>query len=327
MTGRIVVTGPTGNTGQEVLKALAERKLDVVGMVRSDANAQKLQALGVGTVRGDFSDQESLVRALEGAEKAYLVCTPDERLVSHETAFIEAAARAGVKHIVKCSAYLADAASDSPNLRAHAEIERVLAASGLAWTVLRPTGFMQTFTLVSWDLMMKAGVITFPHDDAAIPLVDLRDVAQAAVKALTEPGHEGKVYDLTGPEPLTGYRQAEVLGKVLERTITYLPGKPRELERMLDLMGVKPAAKEHALVVTRMLREGKLAQVHPTLEEIGIEPTSYEAFVRDVVSGRTGGGNSFQPPDTMAFRVLSAVMPLFFRLRVAFRGRGPERAP
>lgn len=316
MTGRIVVTGPTGNTGQVVAKALVERGLDVVGMVRSDANEAKLRALGVPAVRGDFSDPASLDRALEGAEKAYLVSTPDEGLVPHETAFIAAAARAGVKHVVKCSAYDARPDSPSPNLRFHAEIERALQESGLAWTVVRPHGFMQTFTLLAWDLITKAGAISFPHGDGAIPLVDVRDVGAVIVKALTEPGHEGRVYDVTGPEAITGERQAEILSRVLGKKVTYLPGSDRELAMLLSFLGAKGAPREHALVVGRMVRAHELERVHPTLEELGLTPTTYESFVRDVVSGSTGGGNSFQPPDTTLFRLMSRVMPLVFRARV-----------
>src|SRR5690606_7807502 len=112
-----------------------------------------------------------------------------------------------------------------------------LMESALAWTIVRPHGFMQTFTLIGWDLMQKAGVISFPAGDGAIPLVDVRDVAAVAVKALTEPGHEGQAYDVTGPEALTFARQAEILSKVLDREITYLPGKERELAMLLSLMG------------------------------------------------------------------------------------------
>ncbi len=319
MTGPIVLTGPTGNTGQVIAKELLARGFSVLGMVRSEENRRRLRDLGVESVHGDYDDPASLDRALAGAEKAYLVCTPDEHLVPRETAFIRAAVRAGVKHIVKCSAYGSTLDAESMNLRAHGEIERELMSSGLAWTIVRPHGFMQTFTLLGWDLLQKAGVITFPAGDGAIPLVDVRDVAAVALKALTEPGHEGKAYDVTGPEALTFARQAEVLGNVLGREVTYIAGAERELEMLLSLLGATATPREHAIVVARMIREHRLERVHPTLAELGLPATTFEQFVRDVVSGRTGGGNSFQPPDTFLFRAMSTLMPLVFRLRVRAR--------
>lgn len=319
MSGRIVVTGATGNTGRLVAEALLARGLPVVAMARSEANRRRLRAMGIEAIHGDFDEPRSLDAALDGAEKAYLVCTPDEHLVRRESAFVHAAARAGVKHVVKCSAYAAAVDGETMNLRSHGQIERTLMGSGLAWTIVRPHGFMQTFTLLGWDLMEKAGVITFPAGDGAIPLVDVRDVAAVAVEALAEPGHEGKAYDVTGPEALTFARQAEILSEVLGRRITYIAGAPRELEMLLSLMGATPTPREHAIKVAQMIREHRLERVHPTLEQLGLRPTTFEQFVRDVVAGRTGGGNSFQPPDTLLFRAIGTIMPLVFRARVRAR--------
>src|SRR5690606_39097346 len=94
MAGRIVVSGATGNTGQLVAKALAARGLPVVAMARTEANRGRLRDMGLEAVHGDFDEPLSLARALDGAQKAYLVCTPDEHLVRRETAFVHAAERA-----------------------------------------------------------------------------------------------------------------------------------------------------------------------------------------------------------------------------------------
>lgn len=315
MSGRIVVTGATGNTGSLVIEALCERGLPVVAMARSEANRRRLRERGIDVVHGDFDDPPSLVAALEGAEKAYLVCTPDEHLVRRETAFVRAAERAGVKHLVKCSAYAAAIDGETRNLRSHGEIERALMESKLAWTIVRPHGFMQTFTLAAWDLIRNAGVLAFPGGDGAVPLVDVRDVAAVVVHVLTTPGHECKAYDVTGPEALTFARQAEILGEVLGRPVRYVRGTERQFELLLSLMGTPPTPREHAIKVARMIREHRLARVHPTLEELGLVPTHFETFARDLVEGRTGGGNSFQPPDTLVFRALSVLMPLVVRAR------------
>ena len=314
---QIVITGATGNTGQVVVEECKQRGLSFVAMVRSKANQEQMAALGIETVMGDFDDPPSLERALDGVEKAYLVCTPNERLIPRESAFIAAAKKAGVHHIVRCSAYMAGEDSETQILRAHGLIERELIESGLEYTILRPIGYMQTFTLFGWEMIQKASVISLPLGDGGMPLIDVRDVAQVAVKALTERGHEGKIYDLTGPESLNLLQVAEILTRVLDRRVTYIPGSEKQFEGFMRLLGVPEIAKEHVIKIMRMQSEHRIEKVHHTLQELGIQPITYEQFLHDLIAGRTGGGNSFQPPNTLLFKTLNAVMPLVMRLRVA----------
>lgn len=324
MKNRIVITGATGNTGRVIAEELKRKGLDFLAMTRSEHHRTTLHARGINTVIGDYDHPASLEKALAGAQKVYLVCTPDEKLSPRETALIAAAKKVGVQHIVKCSAYLAHSGAETTNLRSHASIERALMDSGMDFTIIRPHGFMQTFTLFSWNLIQKAGVFSCPIGEGAMPLVDVRDVAGVAVKALCESGHEGKVYDITGPEALSGYQVAEVLERVLGRPIDYLPSGEREFAWVLSLLGVTPTPKEHAVKVMRMVREGRLATVHPTLAELGIQPRTYEQFVRDLVLQETGGGNSFKPPETAVFKVLDAAMPAVMKMRFRLFGR-PKR--
>jgi uncharacterized protein YbjT (DUF2867 family) len=327
MPDSILVTGATGNTGRVVADELLRLGHPVVAMARGPARRDQLAARGLTSVHGDFDDPPSLARALAGARAAYLVCTPDERLVARETAFIRAARAAGVRHVVKCSALLADERGETRNLRSHGIIERALAESGMDHTIVRPTGFMQTFTLFAWDTIEKAGVISNPTGDGKMPLVDVRDVARVAVKALTEPGHAGHTYDLTGPEALDGERMAEILTAVLGRPISFLPAAPAPFAVMMRLLGVPPTPREHVVKIMRMTREHRLERVHATLARLGVEPTTYEQFLRDLVAGRTGGGNSFEPPKGPLVALLGALLPLALRLRIRLLGRPPTRRP
>lgn len=321
MSAPILLTGATGNTGQVVAELLQRRGVPIVGMVRSEANRRRLAERGVPTVHGDFDDPASLRRALAGIETAYLVCTPDERLAPRETAFVRAAVEVGVKRIVKGSAYWAGLAAPTQNLRSNAHVERELAASGLEWTVLRPIGFMQTFTLFGWNLIDRAGVLTLPAGDGGMAMIDVRDVAAAAVLALTEPGHAGKSYDLTGPEVLTMSQIADTLARVLGKPVTYIEGGEVQLKLVMRLLGVTPVPTEHVVTIFRLQREHKFEETRPTLQQLGITPTTYEQFVRDLVAGRTGGGNSFKPPETAVTRVLDRVMPPLLRTYLRLRGR------
>jgi uncharacterized protein YbjT (DUF2867 family) len=325
MKDHIVLTGATGNTGQVLAEELSRLGVPFVAMARSEANRARLRARGFEAVHGDFDDPASMERALAGAKSAYLVCTPDETLIPRETAFIAAAKKAGVATIVKCSAYMADVAGETANLRSHGVIERALVESGLGYTILRPHGFMQTFTLFSWDMIQKAGVISNPTGDGKLPLIDVRDVARVALKALTEPGHEGKVYDLTGPEALDGHEQAEILERVLGRPVTFLPADPVQFEIIMRILGVPDTPREHVVKIMRLTRERRVERVHDTLEQLGIQPTTYEQFLRDLLAGRTGGGHSFELPNSRIARAIGAVMPAVMRLRFELLGR-PKRA-
>jgi uncharacterized protein YbjT (DUF2867 family) len=316
MTQRIIITGATGNTGQVVAAELYRRGLPFVAMARREDARRQLAGLGYGTVAGDFDDPASLEPALRKAAKVYLVCTPDEHLVRRETAFIAAAQRAGVEHIVRCSAYKSALDAETQNLRSHGVIDQALVDSGIAYTILRPIGFMQTFTLFMWDTVQRAGAISLPTGDGGMPMIDVRDVAAVAVKALTEPGYEGGVYDLTGPASLNNYEVAAIMSRVLNRPITYIPGDERQTRWIMKVLGVPRTPREHVDKCCRMQRERRIEQVHTTLQELGVEPTTYEQFLRDWVAGRTGGGNSFQAPDTMVARLFKLVMPALLRLRL-----------
>lgn len=321
MTAPILLTGATGNTGQVVAERLRERGLPFVGLVRSEARKRELATRGIDAVMGDFDDQPSLVHALAGIEVAYLVCTPDELLIPREVTFIRAAKQAGVRRIVKCSAFWSDLTAETQNLRAHGAIEAELIRSGLEYTIVRPHGFMQSFTLFSWNMIERAGAMAMPAGDGGIPLIDVRDVAEVVVRALTEPGHDGKAYDLTGPEVLTMYQQAAILERVLGRPITYVPTDEGQLLRMMKLLGVPPVPTEHVIKIFRMQREHRMESTTSTLQDLGITPIDYAQFVRDLVAGKTGGGNSFQPPRTPLIRVLDAVMPIAMRAYLRVRGR------
>ncbi len=323
----ILLTGATGNTGQFIVQELKQRGVPFKALARSEKRRTELAAAGIPTVAGDFNDPASLEAALSGVAVAYLVCTPDERLIPCEIALITAAQKAGVRHIVKCSAYMAGREAPSANLRAHGAIEQALITSGLEYTIIRPHGFMQTFTLFAWDMIQKAHVISLPAGEGKIPLVDMRDVAQVVVKALTESGHIGKIYDVTGPEALNGYQQAAILQRVLGHPVTYLPGSERQLTFGMKILGVPAVPAEHVSKAFQMQREHCFERVHPTLQELGIQPTTYEQFLRDFIAGRAGSGNSFAPPDTLLVRMMNATMPLMMRLQLRFNRRAIQPQP
>ncbi len=318
----IAIVGATGNTGSLVARSLIEQGHEVIAIARSAARDAELAARGIPRRHGDLDRPGELVRALEGVERAYLVCTPDAHLAKREIAFIDAAQRAGVKRLVKCSAYGAGPDGSTAILRLHGRVESALRSSDLEFVLLRPIGFMQTFMLFNMRMARRAGVLSMPTGSGSMPFVDLRDVAAAAVRALTHDGHVGAAYDLTGPEALNLDEIAQALTHALGREVHYRPGSERALRGFLRLLGAPRLTADHVLTVMRLQREHAYETVSPALHQLGIEPTSFATFLDDWLRGETGGGNSFAPGNPRIFRLLDALMPFFVRLMA----RLPRRA-
>lgn len=216
----IVLTGVTGTVGSRVAELLLARNEAVRLLCHGDAQrAYSRFGDQVEVVVADFDDPESIVAAFAGAHRIFQLTpgfpTPDVQL-ARESTLITSAVKAGVERVVKLSAASPDADSEISYVRVHALAERRLADSGLAYTMLRPAGFMQN--LIGWA---RTGVIRTCAGDGLAAFVDARDIASVAVVALTEEGHEGKEYTLTGPTALSFDEMAAVLSTATGRDISH----------------------------------------------------------------------------------------------------------
>ena len=185
----ILLTGVPGTTGQEVLKQLATTGQPVRVLVRNPEKAAKIQAeFKVETASADFDQPETLDAALAGIERAFLLPANTWQQVQQETNFIEAAFRAGVKHIVKYSARGADINAAAHVTQQHGQTEKLLEESGIAYTHLRPIFFMQNLLSFAESIATN-GTFALPMGTAKVALTDIRDIAAVAVATLTEPCH------------------------------------------------------------------------------------------------------------------------------------------
>src|SRR5689334_14087574 len=145
----ILVTGTTGVSGSAVIREFARQQVPVRALVRNRAKARIFDALpSVEVVEGNMLQPETLGAALDGVERVLMISSASERMVETQCTFIEASKQAGVRHIVKLSGAEASVGFNSEHFRtaqAHEKIERYLEASGLAWTHLRPSQFMQFY--------------------------------------------------------------------------------------------------------------------------------------------------------------------------------------
>lgn len=169
----------------------------------------------------DFAKPETLRPALEGVDTVFLLGTGGLGQAEREINVVNEARAAVVKRLVKLSVFGA-AGEHFTFAKIHREVERAVEASGLAWTFLRPNGFMQNFVNHMAGSIRTQSAIYQPAEDARISHIDARDIARAAAQVLTASGHEGKAYELSGPQALSYADAASTLSTVLGKPIRYV---------------------------------------------------------------------------------------------------------
>ena len=277
----ILVTGATGSNGSEVLKRLAGSGEVVRAMVRKRPDHGIDASPGVEFVTADFDDPQTVRRALEGVDRAFLVTNSSERAEAQQLGFVEQARAAGLRHIVYLSQL--HAAADSPVrfLRYHATVEEAISSSGIAFTHLRPNLYMQGLLGFRSSIASK-GQFFAPSGDASVSIIDVRDIAAVATAALTQTGHEGKIYDLTGPEALTHAEMACRFTAALGRPVTFVDIPDGAMREALLGFGF-PAWQADGLVEDYAhYRRGEAAGLTSSVQDVtGRSPGSFAAFISD----------------------------------------------
>jgi uncharacterized protein YbjT (DUF2867 family) len=191
------------------------------------------------------------------------------------------AKRAGVKHIIKLSQWAADKDSPVRFLRYHAAVENRIKESGIGYTFLRPNLFMQGL-LAFREPIVKQGKFFAAAGDAKISAVDVRDIAAVAVVALTEDGHEGKTYDLTGPEALTHGEMAAKLSKAVGQDIQYVDVPEEAMMEALLNVGLPRWQVVGLNEDYAHYRRGEAPTIATGVQDAtGVRPHSFDHFARD----------------------------------------------
>lgn len=216
----ILVIGGTGKIGGELVKQIAQAKIKARVLVRSASTAEAIQKLGLETAVGDVSKIETIQAALTGVESLFLLTAPSLHMADIEIAIMDEAKKAGVKKIVLQSAMGVDLQSPQTVVHEHAESQEYLKKLGVPFTILQPTSFFQNFLLMK--SIGKQGAIYGNYKDGKIGFVDARDIASVALAALTEAGHEGKTYVITGNEALSYGEVAAKVSQATGKTVKYV---------------------------------------------------------------------------------------------------------
>ena len=276
----ILLTGASGSVGREVVREVQKTGQAFCAMYRSKEEAGKAP-VGTKTAIADFGDTTSLLSALQGVDRVYLVCSPIQELVQLEGNAIDACKRAGVKKIVLNSALGAgDYDKSFPSW--HRKVEDKLKASGIEFVILRPNGFMQnTITYLAPSIRAQS-VFYDAMGNAKTSYIDVRDVAAVAAKTLTTDGHAGKIYELNGPEAITQDDLAKRIAAKSGREVKHV-NIPREAHQkaMLDL-GM-PAWQVTALIELQdYYVSGRTAAVDGVVEKIlGRPARTMDAFLTE----------------------------------------------
>jgi uncharacterized protein YbjT (DUF2867 family) len=275
----ILVTGATGLNGRELIRVLSNKGVAVRALVRNASRAAALAALpGVEIVEGDMARPETLAGPLRGVERAMLISSSDAAMLEVQRNFIDAARKAGVRHVVKLSGIMPEVDSAFRFARMHGEIEQYLEASGLAFTNLRAGEFMPAYFRQVPAIVGK-GALFLPMQDAKIASIDVGDIAEVAALTLTASGQEDKTYPLTGPEALSMAEVAEKLSAATGRKVRYLNVAPDDAHKAWLAAGIPPYLADGLNELFAERRNGKESQVYPTVTALlGRPATSFAAF-------------------------------------------------
>jgi uncharacterized protein YbjT (DUF2867 family) len=289
----ILVIGGRSKIGASLLELLIARGQRVRTLVRA-AERGAAPTAGVEPVAGDLGAPDTLRAAMAGVEKVFLLSSPHRDAVQWHRNAIDAARAAGVRLLVRSS--ILGAGDDSPAefVQAHTICDRYLAASGLAHVILRPNLFQQNILESTIPSIGADGRFYVDAADARISMVDTRDVAAVASVVLTEDGHTGAHYDITGPEALSYQDVAKKLSTMLGREITYVDVPDDAVRGALRGFGLDPWFVDALVGLFQDYRrsgiDGYASAVTDSVERLtGRTPRSLDQLLREQTKDRAVG--------------------------------------
>ena len=230
---------------------------------------------------------ETLEGAVAGVDKIYLITSNGPTGTQQARNVIEATKRSGSSpHIVRQTGY---GTNKSRIIQQHEEIEKELEKSGLPYTLVKPTFFMQNIMMAA-QTVASDGVVYMPFKDGHLGMIDVRDIVDVALKVLTSEGHEGKTYVLTGPASISFHDVADGLSGALGRKVTYVDVPPEAARESMIGMGMPEWTADGFVELMEGFSEGYADSTTPHVEQLTGHPSrSFETFARDFAQVFGGG--------------------------------------
>ncbi len=295
MIETILVTGATGTVGSEVVKQLSKedkKDTNIRAAIHSQNKVDNLeQVVGnekIEFVSLDYSDPKTVHEAFTNIDKVFLLTIPSPNSVDIASNVIKEAKKNGIKHIVKLSVMNADAQPGYAMGRLHRQEEKIIEESGIPYTFLRPTSFMQNFVNFFGQTIKSQNIFYFHGGDIKISFIDARDIAAVAVKTLLDfeegpNNYSNKSYNITGQESLSYSQAAEILSKELGRRISYIDISEEDARKGMMQNGMSNWLIDIIIDGLNYIIRGDYgSQTSPVFEQItGRKPISFDQFVRD----------------------------------------------
>jgi len=277
---KVLAIGGAGHVGSEVVKELLKRKAEVDVLVRKEGTKV---SEGANAVVGDLLDPVFLEKALEGIDKLYLLnaVIPDE--LTQALIAYDLAKRVKLKHIVYHSVFRVDHFKDVPHFASKFALESALHTFDLPFTIIRPNYFNQNDVGLK-DPLMKAGIYPMPLGPVGVSTVDVRDIAEATAIALTTAGHEGKTYNLNGPDIVSGLGAAAIWSEVLGKEIKYAGHDTDAFEKQMREKSPPWSAFDIRMMFQGYIERGFVAgddDVEMLTGLLGHAPRRYIDFARE----------------------------------------------
>ena len=266
----ILITGATGKTGKRIVKTLEQKGLTVRHGSRT------------GTPAFDWNNESTWAPALKGIKSVYLSYFPDLAVPQAPAAirnFCKIAKTEGVEHIVLLSGRGEPAAQTC---------EDILKDSGLEWSIVRASWFNQNFSEGAFAEMAESGIIALPVDNVLEPFIDVNDIADVVVAALTDARHRNQLYEVTGPRLLSFSDIAKELSDALDREIRFVPISTNAFQKKMRLKGIPDEMIELLLFLFNEVLDGRNAFTCEGVKEASGRPAKdFSDFATNLVKSDT----------------------------------------